>query len=205
MQLLTLACAFALGSLLGGQIMGWLKGVDLRQSGSGNLGATNALRSQGLLSGIAVLLFDAGKAILAVFIAHQLEATDDSWLPWAAAAMVILGHIYSPWAGFKGGKGVACGLGACLYLLPWGLLWGAAGFVSCLLLSGYVSLSVLLASSLILFYVTCISSSGIWSAAGAFSLFLLLIIIWAHRENWRRLLRGEESRFEKVMLIKPQP
>ncbi len=200
---LALLLAFLLGSLLGGQIIGRLKGLDLRQSGSGNLGATNALRSAGIASGVLVLLFDAGKAVLAIQLATWM-APESDWLPWCCGALVVLGHIYSPLAGFSGGKGVACGLGACLCLMPWAALWGLLGFIIVLLLSGYVSLSVLFASCVILFQVACFSTWGAWSTAGAFAFFMLLLLAWSHRENWQRLATGEEYRFEKVMLFRPR-
>ncbi|MGJ8669479.1 MAG: glycerol-3-phosphate 1-O-acyltransferase PlsY [Oceanococcus sp.] len=201
---LALTLSFVLGSLLGGQLIGRLKGLDLRQSGSGNLGATNALRSAGISSAVIVLAFDAGKAALAVWLSQLLAPQQSHWLPWACGVMAVLGHVYSPLAGFKGGKGVACGLGASLYLIPWAALLGLAGFILSLTLSGYVSLSVLFACSLIVLKVACFSALGLWSAAGAFAVFMLLLLSWAHRENWQRLLKGEESRFEKIMLFKPR-
>lgn len=201
---LLIVLAFAIGSVLGGQIIGRLRGLDLRQSGSGNLGATNALRSGGLSSGLIVLLIDAGKGYLAVWICGAMATDGPAALPWICGIAVILGHVFSPLAGFKGGKGVACGLGASLFLLPLALSWGLAGFVICLLLSGYVSLSVLLAVSLILLQVTCFSAVGIWSWPGVFALFVLLLLFWAHRENIVRLYQGKENRFTKVMLVKPR-
>lgn len=204
MTLLALVLAAALGSILGGQIIGRLRGLDLRHSGSGNLGATNALRSGGIKMGLVVLLIDAGKAYLAAAWLPQLAAAPATWLPWACGALAVLGHIYSPWAGFKGGKGVACGLGACIALLPIALLWGAIGFAVVLVLSGYVSLSVLTATSLITLKVACFSSAGLLSLPGAFAMGMLVLLSWTHRDNLRRLVQGKENRFEKVMLIKPR-
>lgn len=201
---LLLLLAFALGSVLGGQIISHLHGLDLRNSGSGNLGATNALRSGGVSTGLLVLLFDAGKAVLAVWLASLLTPPAPAWLPWACGVMVVLGHVFSPLAGFRGGKGVASGLGASLILLPWASLLGLAGFVLCLVLTGYVSLSVLLACCLILLKVACFSSAGIWSSHGLFALGMLLLLCWTHRDNLQRLARGNENRFKKVMLFKPQ-
>ncbi len=199
---LVLLAAFLLGSLLGGQLLGHLRGLDLRRSGSGNLGATNALRSGGPAMGIAVLLFDAGKAYLAAAGLPALLSATPAWLPWSCAAAAVLGHIYSPWAGFHGGKGVATGVGAYLALLPEALLVGLAGFVPALLLSGYVSLSVLLGSSLILLYVVCYSAAGAFSLAGAFAATMLLLLSWTHRDNLQRLAQGREHRFDKVMLFR---
>ena len=204
MSVLALLLAALLGSLLGGQIVGHLRGLDLRRSGSGNLGATNALRSGGIKMGLIVLLIDAGKAWLAAAGLPQLVEQAPIWLPWACGSLAVLGHIYSPWAGFKGGKGVACGLGACAALLPIALLWGLGGFVIVLVLSGYVSLSVLTATVLITLKVACFSAAGLWSLPGAFALGMLVLLSWTHRENLQRLLRGNENRFEKVMLIKPR-
>ncbi len=201
---LALVVAALLGSLLGGQIVGRLRGLDLRNSGSGNLGATNALRSGGVKMGLVVLLIDALKAWLAAAWVPLLVAQPASWLPWACGGLAVLAHIYSPWAGFKGGKGVACGLGACIALLPGALLWGLLGFICVLVASGYVSLSVMAASSLIVLKVACFSAWGLWSWPGAFALGMMLLLSWTHRDNLRRLARGNENRFEKIMLIKPR-
>lgn len=205
MTALVLIAAALLGSVLGGQIIGRLRGLDLRSTGSGNLGATNALRSGGVKMGLIVLLIDAVKAWLAAAWLPLLVAQPASWLPWACGGLAVLAHIYSPWAGFKGGKGVACGLGACIALLPGALLWGLAGFIGVLVTSGYVSLSVMAASSLIVLKVACFSAAGLWSWPGAFALGMLLLLSWSHRDNLRRLAQGRENRFEKVMLIKPRP
>ncbi len=199
-----LALAFLLGSVLGGQIVSRLRGLNLRQSGSGNLGATNALRSGGAPIGLLVLVIDAGKAWAAASLLPLLAIEAEAWLPWACAALAVLGHIYSPWAGFNGGKGAASGIGAYLALMPTALAVGLAGFIPALVLSGYVSLSILLAASLILLYVTCFSVVGIQSYAGAFAAGMLLLLCWTHRSNLLRLARGTEHRFEKIMLIKPR-
>lgn len=204
MTLLALLVAAVLGSLLGGQIVGRLRGLDLRMSGSGNLGATNALRSGGVKMGLIVLLIDALKAWIAAAYVPLLVAQPATWLPWACGGLAVVAHIYSPWAGFKGGKGVACGLGACIALLPGALLWGLIGFICVLVASGYVSLSVMAASSLIVLKVGCFSAAGLWSWPGAFALGMLLLLSWSHRDNLRRLAQGNENRFEKIMLIKPR-
>lgn len=203
MSAIILLLAFLLGSILGGQIIGRLRGLDLRHSGSGNLGATNALRSGGKVAGLLVLLIDTGKAWAAVSLLPSLQAEPVDWLPWACGALVILGHVFSPLAGFRGGKGVASAMGACAALLPQALLLGLTGFLLGLVLSGFVSLAVVLAASLILFHVACLSAIGALSHAGAFALGILLLILWTHRDNWRRLIRGEENRFTRIMLFKP--
>ena len=95
-------------------------------------------------------------------------------------------------------------LAGALALLAVGLVWGLAGFIPCLLLTGYVSLSVLLAACLILFQVACFSSTGALSPAGAYAAGMLLLILWTHRENLKRLAQGRENRFEKFMLRRPR-
>ncbi len=202
---LILLLAFGLGSILGGQIIGRLQGLDLRHTGSGNLGATNALRSGGMRAGLLVLLIDAGKAWIAASLLPLLAQPAPDWLPWACGALAVLGHVFSPFARFHGGKGVASGAGAYLALLPHALALGLVGFILGLSLSGYVSASVLLATSLVLFYVTCLSATGVWSLAGAFATAMFLLMCWTHRDNWRRLRQGTESRFTSIMLIKPRP
>lgn len=201
---LILLLAFMLGAVLGGQILSRLRGLDLRASGSGNLGATNALRSGGVKLGLMVLLIDAGKAYAAVTLLPELLSAPPVWLPWACGLLAVLGHVFSPFAGFRGGKGAASAVGASLALLPMALALGLTGFIIALLLSGYVSLSVLLATTLVVFHVACLSDPGLLSISGAFAGSLWLLLLWTHRENLARLAQGTENRFDKIMLLKPR-
>ncbi|MGB1557240.1 MAG: glycerol-3-phosphate 1-O-acyltransferase PlsY [Oceanococcaceae bacterium] len=205
MNLISLIClllAFLLGSLLGGQLLGRLRGLDLRQSGSGNIGATNALRAGGKVFALGVLLWDAGKGILAVWLPSLIAPTDTA-LPWLCGLAAVAGHVYSPFARFSGGKGAATALGAAAVLLPLGFAWALGAFVFCLLLCGYVSLSMLFALAILALHTACFSVWSAWSLPTAYALCLFFFLCWTHRENLQRLRAGTENRFEKVMLRRP--
>jgi len=192
--------AFALGGILGGRVVGHFKGVDLRAAGSGNIGATNALRTQGGGFALLVLLIDAGKGALAVLLLPRL-APELASLPFACGAASVLGHCFSPWAHFNGGKGVATLAGVFLALLPLSFVWMLAAFVLCILLTGVVSLATLFGALVAVLHVTCFSPLGLLSSAGAFVAAMTLLVLLTHRSNWQRLWAGEESRFEKARVL----
>ncbi|MDP3856766.1 MAG: glycerol-3-phosphate 1-O-acyltransferase PlsY [Stagnimonas sp.] len=195
--------AYLLGSLMGGFIVGRLRGgIDLRASGSGNVGATNALRTQGTAFALAVLLIDIGKGVVAALLLPRLiggAATPE--LGYACGAAAVLGHCYPLWHRFQGGKGVATVAGVFAALLPATFLWIIAAFVLVVLLTGTVSLATLSASAVALLQVSCFSSGGLFSAAGAFTAAMALLLVVKHRANWARLRAGSEPRFEKARLL----
>jgi glycerol-3-phosphate acyltransferase PlsY len=204
--IVTLLLAFALGGILGGQLMGLLKGVDLRRSGSGNIGTTNALRTQGAVFALAVLVIDAGKGVLAARVLPLLMAAISGeplpqWLPYASGALAVLGHCYSPWCGFNGGKGVATLAGVFLALLPVAFPWMLLAFVLVVLLTGIVSLATLAGGLVCFAYVLVLLAVGIASPPGAFTVAMVILVLWTHRENWQRLLEGTESRFERARML----
>lgn len=199
--------AYLLGGILGGDIMRRLSGGgSLRDSGSGNVGATNALRTRGWKFAVGVLAIDIGKGVLAVTALAGLRgpfgwAAASSWLPFACGTAVTLGHCYPPLAGFRGGKGVATAAGVTAALLPAALPWMLGAFVVILMLSGYASLASLGGAVAVAFWVACIGASGVWSPAGAFAVALLALLVFKHRDNLMRLRAGTESRFERVRLL----
>lgn len=204
--------AYLIGNVMGGQVVGRFRGgVDLRAVGSGNVGATNALRTQGKLFALAVLLIDVFKGVAAVVFVPALQwqwAGELNWNPaWEAylcGVAVTLGHCYPFFYGFKGGKGVATLAGVFGALLPWSLPWVLGSFVLVVILTGYASLATLSGSVMAMFYVACVGPDGMLSRAGAFTLVMALLVFWKHRENIRRLFRGSESRFDKAMLLHRQ-
>lgn len=197
---LLIAAAFVLGGVLGGDIVGRLKRVDLRAAGSGNIGATNALRTQGAAFALMVLAIDAGKGVLAVWLLPPLAAASEA-LPFACGAAAVLGHCFSPWHGFNGGKGVATLAGVFMALLPAAFGWMMLAFVLTVLLTGVVSLATLFGGLVALLVVSCFSAGGVFTPAGAFAAAMLLLVLLTHRDNWRRLLNGSESRFEKARVL----
>ena len=191
----TLAIAYLLGSIPFGYILVRIfRHQDIRESGSGNTGATNVAReAKGL--GILTLILDLAKAVAAVLLArHVLPGNYD--LQVAAAIAVILGHVYPVWLAFRGGKGVASAIGVFLMLAPKAALGIFVIFLIVVLLTRYVSLaSILAAASFPLFGFYFVRNPSPMVIFGF--LFIPALIIWKHRSNITRLLAGTESRLGK--------
>ena len=189
--------SYVVGATPFGYIAGKTRGIDIRQHGSGNIGATNVLRVLGKPIGITVLVLDMLKGLLPVLLARALS--DSSAIHIATAIAAILGHNYTFWLGFKGGKGIATTAGAVLPILPWALLAAVLGWILVLLATRYVSVASIAAALIIpvtLGLQTWIT--GKWNpAVFGFGLFVCILAIWKHRGNIARLRRGEENRFGK--------
>jgi acyl phosphate:glycerol-3-phosphate acyltransferase len=202
--------AYLLGTAMGGFIVGRLRGgIDLRTQGSGNVGATNALRTQGKLFGLLVLLIDVGKGIAAVMLLPPLPwplpdalAMGRGALPYACGIAAALGHVYPAWFGFRGGKGAATLAGIFAVLLTAALPWMLLAFALVLVLTGYVGLGTVTAAITALLYVACFSVHGLFSPPGLFTLTMTLLVAYTHRENLLRVWHGRESRFERAMVLK---
>jgi glycerol-3-phosphate acyltransferase PlsY len=168
-------------------------GLDLREHGSGNLGATNAFRVLGLKSALPVVLVDILKGYVPVFLFPELAGVGFRWaLAFGAAA--IFGHMFSLWVGFKGGKGVATSSGVFLAFAPWAVLGGLVVWLVATLPFGYVSVGSIAAALALPILVALTPHEGgatlVWFAAA-----LAVLVIWMHRSNIARLRRGEENRF----------
>ena len=196
---LGLLVAYLLGSIPAAYVAGrLLKGIDLRQHGSGNLGATNVFRVLGWKIGILVFLADALKgAIPVLLLPPRIQAPGDPVL-WALACGVaaILGHVRPLYLGFrKGGKGVATAAGVFFALAPLPMLITFAAFVAIVLGTGYVSLGSLAAAALL--PVLLFATHGATSPLFIVSVVIACFVYWTHRANIGRLRRGEEHRFGK--------
>ena len=189
---ITLVCllAYLLGSIPFGVVLAKLKRVDLRQHGSGNIGATNAARTLGKTAGILTLLGDCGKGYLAVWIAGQLLETQ--WAVAVAGLTAFLGHVFSIFLKFKGGKGVATGLGIFLYLIPWAGLSSIGVFAVTLVFTRYVSVSSIVAATSIPWLGIYFQASGPYISVAAAA---ALITAVRHHENIQRLIDGTEAKF----------
>jgi glycerol-3-phosphate acyltransferase PlsY len=191
--------AYLLGSIPFGYVLVrvFLKG-DIRKTGSGNIGATNVIRTGNKGLGIATLLLDLGKGYVAVCLAELIAAHCGGNVLHAgalAAAMAALGHVYPLWLGFKGGKAVATGLGVFLALAPLAA-WSALGvFILVVLLTRYVSLASIAAAVMFPVFALLLTPAfrDAWSIAGM--LFVPLLILIKHGPNIRRLIAGTENRF----------
>lgn len=199
--IVVLVVAYLIGAVPSGVIVGRLwRGVDIRRYGSGGSGATNVTRTLGSAAGGAVLASDVGKGIIVAVIARL--ASDDAWLVALAGTVAVLGHTFPVYIRFKGGKGVATGLGALFVISP---IAGAIAMVGVGIagLTRYISLGSVLGSSLSLGTLAVLSVFEV-SAIGIrhdrwyllFAIPVGLLILWRHQSNIDRLAKGDESRLE---------
>lgn len=213
---LILALSYLLGAVPFSLIVGRLKGVDLRRHGSGNAGATNALRVLGKGPGLLVFLLDFGKGLAAVLLVSQLRVGDETlvgllgsrpelaaaWAATLAGTAAMIGHVHSVWCRlffdqWRGGKGVATGAGMLTGLAPVPVGLALLVFAGVLAATRYVSLGSIVAalslplSLLALHYGLDVRTPPpVW----IFAIVVPAFIVWTHRANVRRLLDGTESR-----------
>ena len=195
---LTTALAFLLGSIPTGYLVARAKGVDIRQHGSGNIGATNVFRTLGKPLGVLVFILDALKGFAAVWLALRFGGTSD-WAGIAAAVAAIAGHNYTPWLGFKGGKGIATSAGVLIALMPWAVLAIALVWFAVFFATRYVSLASICASAALPVAVSALWFYGCGGNAPllGFSVLIAALAIWRHRSNIERLMAGTEHRFDR--------
>jgi glycerol-3-phosphate acyltransferase PlsY len=192
--LLLLLGAYLLGSLPFSFLVARLFGVkDVRSVGSGNVGATNVMRSAGKAAGILAFVLDASKGAAAALLARGLFGEASAFVPAAAAAAVV-GHMYPVWLGFRGGKGVATGAGAFLPIAPAATLVGLVTFTATLAATRYVSAASVTAAVALAAatFLTGRTAATCWTA-----LAIALFIVFKHRTNLRRLAAGTENRLGK--------
>jgi glycerol-3-phosphate acyltransferase PlsY len=189
------AVAFVVGSIPSAYIAGRLAGVDLREHGSGNLGATNVTRVLGWKVGLPVYLVDTLKgAIPVLLLPAWLGVGNSRWWALAYGAAAIVGHVRPVFLlGRGGGKGVATAGGVFFALAPYATLAALVVFVAALTATGYVSLGSLLAATAL--PAVLLFTQGARSPVFAASVVIALFVWWTHRANVGRLRRGEESRF----------
>ncbi len=190
-----LALSYLLGSIPTSYIVGrTVHGVDLKKHGSGNLGATNTFRVLGWRAAVPVVLVDVAKGwVPAAFFPIWDGAAPLEW-SLAYGALAIVGHVFSVFVGFRGGKGVATSAGVFVALAPWAVLIATLVWLVVVLLTRTVSLGSLLAAVVLpmAVFATGEPRTVVW-----LSVALASFVIYAHRSNIRRLLRGEESRFTR--------
>ncbi len=203
--------SYLLGSLNGSLVLGRFKGVDIRRVGSGNAGGTNALRTQGPWFAAGVMLIDVGKGFWPAWYLplHALPgipldpALSREWLQLACAGAAIVGHCYPVWFQFAGGKGFATAIGALLAVAPAVLGPALVVWVLVGMFTGWVGLATMLsAASMPLWLLLLGEVPGRDTPLAAFLLLLAAFIVLTHRSNIRRMLSGEESRIEGLMLLR---
>jgi glycerol-3-phosphate acyltransferase PlsY len=201
--LIKIALSYMLGSVSGSMVMGSLRHVDIRKSGSGNAGGTNAFRTQGLKFALGVVLIDIGKGLLAAWLFPHFDlpitdgtvAKDIQMLACGFAA--VIGHCYPLWHGFRGGKGAATAVGALLVIQPLALVPMITTWLLVLGVTGWVGLATMLAALCLIpaFYALDASAAQL-----IFAFLLAAFVIFTHRSNIRNILNGTEYRFEKARI-----
>jgi len=201
---LTPLLAYLLGSIpFGYLIVRWQKGVDVRSTGSGSTGATNVMRNLGIMGFVATFLLDVGKGTFAVLLASRLTSVDGGWIPltgdprWIAAASVaaILGHCFPVWLKFRGGKGVATGVGVFIALAPLQVALALVIFAIIVAIWRYISLGSIIATAafpLLVYFLRHPPLPIVLGAAGS-----ALVIIAMHYANIQRLVKGTENKVGK--------
>ena len=195
--------AYLLGSIPTGYLAARAKGIDIREVGSGNIGATNVFRFVGKPAGVAVLLADGAKGFLAcaatpplalrIVAAPGVELGGESWLI-VAGVSAVLGHNYTCWLKFKGGKGIATSAGVLLAWVPWGLLISFLTWLVSFAATRYVSVASIAAAVVLPFGVWFTHGSG---AMIGITAVLSGLAIYKHRTNIQRLRAGTEHRFTR--------
>jgi glycerol-3-phosphate acyltransferase PlsY len=192
--LITAGISYLLGTIpFGYLLMRIFRGQDVRQTGSGNIGATNVSRTSPVL-GLLTLLLDGLKGLAAVVITRMLFP-GRPFLLGTAAILAIVGHMFPLWLGFRGGKGVATGLGSFALLVPKTILMIVGIFIAIFLIFRYVSLASILTVGLFPLLVWLLEPAQRVPLAG-FATASSLLIIGKHHENIRRLLAHTEPRFQ---------
>ncbi len=194
MGFLSLLLGYLLGSIPSGWLAGrWLKGIDLRELGSGSTGATNVLRQVGKGPALVVFLVDVSKGAAAVLLARAIGLGD--WIQVLAGLAALAGHIWPVWLKFKGGKAVATGFGMFL-----GLAWPAGlasfgVFLATLGLFRIVSLASVVAAISLPLLMSLLSVSG---ASLLIALVAMGLVLWRHRSNLSRIMEGSEPKIGKT-------
>lgn len=196
MQLLLPMCGYLIGAIPFGLVIGKMAGVDVRQQGSKNIGATNVSRLLGKKLGFCTLVCDCLKGLLPMVIAAILlsDQSRQEELVALTGVMSVVGHMFPVYLRFRGGKGVATGLGVFLYLSPLAILISLGVFVAAVAISGFVSVGSLLASASIVLWLYLLGASQVTLLAAA----TVAILIWMkHYQNIGRLLQGKEKSWKK--------
>lgn len=198
---------YGLGGVMGALVVGrLLGGADIRSVGSGNVGATNALRAYGKAPAAAVMLIDVGKGILAAALIPGLRLpgvgldpeVGRELLVYAVAFAAILGHVFPVWFDFRGGKGGATAAGLLCYLAPAVAVPIIGAWVLVALVTGYVGLATITAAIAAAAYVGILG----WPEQQALFIFaccVALVIVFTHRGNIERMINGTESRFHRFL------
>jgi glycerol-3-phosphate acyltransferase PlsY len=196
MNILLPIASYLIGAIPFGLLIGRLAGIDVRTSGSGNIGATNVTRLAGKKFGVFTLLLDVLKGFLPIYIASRLLplGAEREFVLLLCGICAVVGHMFPIYLGFRGGKGVATGVGVLLFLSPVAVAITIVVFVATVVLTGFVSAGSLLGAGLSPLWLWLFGESAGTITTGV----IIALLIWIkHHENIGRLLRGEEKTWKK--------
>jgi len=202
-MLIKVLLSYLLGSVSGSMVLGALKHVDIRKSGSGNAGGTNAFRTQGFWFALGVVIIDIGKGALAaglipgLNLGSPVNAAAQVSLQLACGFAAVVGHCYPVWYGFRGGKGAATAVGALLVIAPLAILPMLVTWLLVLGITGWVGLGTMLAA---ISLIPALLLLGAGAQTLVFSVLLALFIVFTHRSNIRNMMDGTEYRFERARI-----
>lgn len=202
--------AYFIGSIMGSMLVGRLRGgIDIRKEGSGNAGGTNALRTQGWLFALAVMVVDVGKGVVAAGVVPGLNlpfvATDPElsrvWLTLCCAGAAVVGHVWPMWHEFRGGKGAATLVGTLVVLAPYLILPVLLVWAWVLVLFGYVGLATITAavSAPVYLALTRLPDD---QPVFIYCTVLAIYLVFSHRTNLQRMRAGTESRNTRLMVFR---
>ena len=200
--LMELLLAYLLGSISGSLALGRLRKVDIRTMGSGNAGGTNALRTQGLWFALGVVIIDVGKGALAAGLLPGSLGGQAAWSPAACGFAAVFGHCFPVWHGFRGGKGAATAVGALAVVAPLLLAPMLVAWLLTLGFTGYVGLATIMSALVLLPAALLLQQPG---PVVLLAIALAVFISFTHRSNIRRMMTGQESRFERARLFRRRP
>jgi glycerol-3-phosphate acyltransferase PlsY len=201
--------SYFIGSLMGAMIVGRLRGgVDIRTMGSGNAGGTNALRTQGVVFALGVVLIDVGKGVLGAGVVPGLElpfvpadpAISRQWLILCCGAAAVFGHVWPVYHRFKGGKGAATLVGTLIIISPWLILPLLLVWAAVLVISGYVGLATMAAAIAVPIWIAVTRLPAEQPLFIYCAVMAAFIVLW-HRINIRRMREGSEHRNTRLMVF----
>ena len=204
-EIINILLSYLIGSISGSMVLGYIKGIDIRKMGSGNAGGTNAFRTVGPVFALGVILIDIFKGVVAVLFISKLSfisnlsffSVEINEVFCAIAA--VLGHVYPIYYNFKGGKGAGTLIGIIGVLFPQCIIYALLSWFIILVTTGFVGLGTIIAGVVLSLSAFFLGVNYIYLI---FSICMSLFIIFTHRSNIQRMLRGEENRFEKIMFFK---
>ncbi len=205
--------AYFIGSIMGSLVVGRLRGgIDIRKSGSGNAGGTNALRTQGWVFALAVVVVDVGKGVIAAGVVPGLDlpfvATDPElsrvWLAFCCAGAAVIGHVWPMWHEFRGGKGAATLVGTLIFLAPNLILPVLLVWAWVLVLFGYVGFATITAavSAPIYLALTRLPED---QPLFVYCVVMAIYLVFSHRSNLQRMRDGTENRNTRLMIFRRKP